>query len=178
MNMQPMIYRAVALMTAVSTLTAGLANTAWGHHRPDHQGGKPTPTASPSPTSSPTPVMVTVTLDVENPLSPKRYDPCPVQVLEGSGPEAVLDAAKAAGCIGSYEIRYQETPWGPGDPYLACVDSSCRQVVAASFAAFILSEWRTVLRGFIATEGATLRPSYQTYVCTFGIDTYWCNKVI
>lgn len=153
--------------------TTALTDVAVAHHREGHTTGKPSPSPTESPSPTPSPAPVSVTLDVRNPLLPGKYQPCTVTVLEGDPAAKVFEAAKSAGCIDSYEIRYRDG-W-PTGWYLACVDGICEDLVYA-FLAYTHSYWYTSpwWSDFSASEGSMLRAQYAGRVCTFAIDTYAC----
>ena len=73
---------------------------------------------------------------------------CPVQVAAGANGLAVLDAAKAAGCIVSYTTAF-------GGAFVDCINEVCSQYLAASVAGARTAGtyWAMYLNGGYTTFG-------------------------
>lgn len=104
-------------------------------------------------------VSVTLDLSALEPVASVDYAACIVSVPEGANGIAVLGAAKASGCIKSYEVK--DTGFGP---YVACIDGICDG--AATY-------WRMTVNGgytlygvqeFSASAGKVLGFSYTQWV--------------
>lgn len=113
---------------------------------------------------------VTVTLQVDLGYAPAAVEhaTCSVSVPDQSPGLAVLDAAKAKGCIGSY----QALTFGAGKHYISCIDDICQQ--GAGLATF----WRMTVNDayacygvddFRSTNGKTLAFGYVPSA-TFVLD--------
>jgi len=102
---------------------------------------------------------------------------CPVTVAAGANGVAVLDAAKATGCISSYELRSFS---GLGH-YVSCVDGVCQTTNLGSpgDADGLVSYWRYAkngafsdvgVDGFNAKSGDVLGLSYSNFLadCNVG----------
>lgn len=106
-----------------------------------------------------TPVAFETSLGTVAPPGPRLSGPCELSVAPGTDAVAVLDAAVAAGCIGTYS--------GSSDPqfgfFVECIDGVCG--TAATYWAFVVNDAPSPVgaSAYAAAPGDEVEFSYQQW---------------